>query len=193
MDHRNKIIMWLGLLSMSCLFLVVMSLQAQADEGYKRAAFGSHWIDADGDCQDTRQEVLIAESKVPVVMDGDCKVLYGLWECPLSGKITIHPRDLDIDHVVPLKEAWLSGANEWSQSQRITYANDLAAPGHLSAVMKGINRAKGAKDPAEWVPHENPRGYIERWLTVKTKYNLSLDPKEVKTILDILTSAPKKD
>ena len=85
-----------------------------------------HWIDDDGDCQDTRQEVLIAESIEPVEMDNrGCRVVSGRWFDPFTGQTFTGPSDLDIDHMVPLAEAHRSGADTWDSGQREAYANDL--------------------------------------------------------------------
>ena len=95
---------------------------------------------------------------------------------------------LDVDHVVPLKEAFLSGADQWSRQEKIRYANDLKNTDHLIAVYRGANRSKGAKDPALWLPpnidyhHE----YIRIWLEIKMEWGLSIDPEEARVIKRIL-------
>ncbi len=77
---------------------------------YDRDLYGG-WRDADGDCQDTRQEVLIAESLVPVALDSrGCRVVSGQWLDPYTGQTFTNPSDLDIDHFIPLAEAHRSGA-----------------------------------------------------------------------------------
>ena len=82
-------------------------------------------MDIDGDCQNTRHEVLIAESVIPVVLDErGCKVISGQWHDPFTGNTYTDPSDLDIDHMVPLKEAHVSGGYAWSSARREQYAND---------------------------------------------------------------------
>ena len=141
---------------------------------YSRAAFGNGWIDADGDCQDTRQEVLIDESLVPVVLSDDgCRVITGLWFCAYTGEYYSNPSDLDIDHMVPLKAAWESGAWQWDKDQRIWYANDLSNPNHLVAVQARANRQKGAKSPRQWLPKVLINGYRTNWNEICEQWQLT--------------------
>jgi len=112
-----------------------------------------HWIDTDKDCQNTRQEVLIAESLKPVVLDEQkCKVISGEWLDLYTGQTFTDPRKLDIDHFIPLSEAHRSGADTWATEQRQTFANDLTHEHTLIAVSASANRSKGDKDPANWLP-----------------------------------------
>ena len=73
-----------------------------------------HWTDADGDCQDARNEVLVAESKTAVDYrtDRQCRVSAGEWLAPYTNTVVNHPGKLDVDHMVPLGNAHSSGA--WS-------------------------------------------------------------------------------
>lgn len=143
------------------------------------------WTDADHDCQDTRQEVLIEESVIPVTLDEKgCKVVTGRWICPYTGRVITNPSDLDIDHMVPLNEAHKSGGWRWDKSQKSLYANDLDNPNHLIAVYKGANRSKGDKPPQEWLP-ENKWDicyYLVDWVTVKNNYDLEMTPEELEFI-----------
>jgi hypothetical protein len=163
------------------LFMVGLSY----GEDYDRSEhFGSGWVDVDGDCQDTRQEVLIAESLTRAMLDArGCKVMTGEWRCKFTGETFTNPRDLDIDHLVPLKEAWLSGANRWTREQRVAYANDLTDPDHLVAVKAGANRSKGARDPGVWLPEANKVWYINAWWRVKNNYGLTFDAREVRAMI----------
>ena len=147
---------------------------------YSRSEF-SGWIDADKDCQDTRAEVLIEESLIPVVLDKKgCVVLSGMWHDPYTGRIFYDPGELDIDHMVPLEEAWVSGAYQWTKEHRIEYANYLKDENHLIAVSKSANRSKGAKDPSKWMPSNLSywETYLAHWSTVKNTWELSEDTAE---------------
>jgi hypothetical protein len=74
---------------------------------YNRAEW-DHWIDTNGDCQDTRQEVLIEESLIAVTLDAQgCRVIVGMWRDEYTGAIYNDPGDLDVDHRVPLANAWV--------------------------------------------------------------------------------------
>ncbi|MCA9655295.1 MAG: HNH endonuclease [Myxococcales bacterium] len=135
-----------------------------------------HWIDADGDCQDTRQEVLVAESEIPVrfTTARRCKVAKGRWRCPYTGRTFTDPAELDVDHMVPLHEAHRSGGHAWDRQQRQQYANELREPAHLVAVDKGANRAKGDKAPDQWMPSD-PAGrcdYLRQWVEIKQRWGL---------------------
>ncbi len=136
--------------------------------GYNRSLF-KHWIDADKDGSDTRAEVLIEEAIVKPKIGKKCAFTGGKWLSPYDGKSTTKASDLDIDHVVPLAEAWRSGAWAWSATKRQAYANDLEESKSLVAVSLGLNRSKGDKDVSAWLPPKGICIYVENWITVKVK------------------------
>ncbi|MBK1667390.1 hypothetical protein CKO28_05020 [Rhodovibrio sodomensis] len=147
-----------------------------------------HWTDDDGDCQNVRHEVLIAESRVPVSLTADgCRVVTGEWHDPYTGRVFKRARDLDVDHVVPLAEAHRSGGYRWSAAQRERYANDMSAPEHLMAVELGANRSKGADDPARWLPENRAYrcAYVRTWVAIKQGWGLSMDPAERRAIAQV--------
>jgi hypothetical protein len=155
---------------------------------YSRDLYGG-WIDADGDCQDTRQEVLIAESVVPVQLDAaGCRVVSGRWMDPYTGREITNPRELDIDHLVPLAEAHRSGGDAWTPERRRAYANHLAHAEHLIAVTAGANRSKGDKDPASWLPANAAYRceYVRDWVLVKLRWGLRADDAELAAIDGVL-------
>ena len=145
---------------------------------YDRKSY-RHWIDEDRDCQNARHEVLIEESLSTVGFQSSkgCRVVSGSWHDPYSGRTITDATKLYIDHMVPLKEAHQSGAAFWSRERKRAYANDLDDPDTLIAVDRGLNRQKGAKDPAEWLP-PNPAyltEYVRARVAVKLKWGLTAD------------------
>ena len=149
-----------------------------------------HWSDKDGDCQDARQEVLIAESLVEVTFETDkeCRVAVGRWYGAFTSVYVEAPGDLDIDHLVPLKNAHDSGGWAWSAARKQAYANYLGDPDHLIAVTKGANRSKGAKGPEDWRPPEEGYWcqYATDWTEVKLEWGLTMTQTETEAVIDML-------
>ncbi|MGP3990815.1 HNH endonuclease family protein [Streptomyces sp. 3N207] len=147
--------------------------------GYKRSKF-KHWVDADRDGCNTRQEVLISEATEEPKIGPGCSLTDGQWFSYYEGKSTDNPRSLDIDHMVPLAESWDSGASAWDAKKRERYANDLDSPRSLVAVTARENRQKADKDPAQWwVPAESAScQYLSDWVATKTRWQLAIDQPE---------------
>jgi hypothetical protein len=155
--------------------------------GYNRSLF-KHWIDADRDGCDTRAEVLIEEAVVKPKIGPKCKLTGGEWFSSYDGKTITNPSKLDVDHMVPLAEAWRSGAWKWSSAKRQAYANDLDDARALIAVTLSTNRSKGDKDPALWMPSKEQCTYTENWISVKVKYSLTVDAKEATKLNSLVNS-----
>lgn len=151
-----------------------LPVAAETRTGYDRAKF-SGWIDADGDCRDTREEVLAAESLVAV---RGCDIQSGKWRSYYDGVVTYDSTALDIDHLVALAEAWDSGAKRWTAATRTRYANDLGDSRSLVAVTASSNRSKGDRDPAEWMPQLGRCTYVKQWVAVKIRWRLNVDSTE---------------
>ena len=156
---------------------------------YKRSEW-KHWTDEDGDCQDARQEVLIAESLEPVEYETDqqCRVEAGRWWAPHLGHHLENPRHIDVDHHVPLKNAHLSGGWAWDAERKEEYANHLEDPDHLVAISSRHNRSKGARGPEEWAPPDNDLWceYATGWAEIKQQWRLSMTPVESEIVMDML-------
>ena len=163
--------------------LTALSVKSEVSSGYVRSKF-NHWIDADKDSCDTRKEVLISESTVKVTTGSSCKVLSGKWRSSYDGTVTTDPSTFDIDHFVPLKEAWESGANRWDTATRTAFANDLSYGGSLIAVTASSNRSKSDRDPQNWMPTKSSYHckYVATWIAVKYRWQLSVNTAE-KTFL----------
>lgn len=143
---------------------------------YDRDAF-HHWIDADSDGFDTRQEILMdqsvydARAGYTALVLNEYRVIAGTWICPYTGMVLHDPADLDIDHIVPLEWAWRHGAEGWDSETRERFAND---PDNLLAVLDRVNQAKGSKGPDEWMPPARTMHgqYLQRFNAVCDKYGL---------------------
>lgn len=146
--------------------------------GYEREKF-KHWIDADRDCRDTRDEVLAEESRVPV---SGCDITRGEWLSYYDGDVVRRAADLDVDHMVPLAEAWDSGARRWTVGTRRRFANDLGDARSLVAVTASSNRSKSDSDPAEWMPDRARCRYVREWTAVKIRWSLTVDATEKRAL-----------
>lgn len=163
-----------------------------ATPDYSRSDW-KHWIDADSDCQDTRQEILISQSEVPVTFETSrhCKVVSGKWVDPYSGLTYTDPSLLDVDHVVPLRHVHYAGGWRWDSATKEAYANDLHR-GHLLAVYRSLNRSKGSRGPDEWKPPNKDMWcfYAHDWITVKKDWRLSISVSEMQALNEMLATCP---
>ena len=154
----------------------------------------AHWNDDDGDCINTRHEVLMSESLVEVTMLNDdiCRVDQGLWADPYTGLNFTNASDLDVDHMVPLANAHLSGAWQWTSAQKRAYANDMIDIEHLIAVQAAANRSKGARGPEEWKPDnlDYHCDYAKIWISIKARWGLTATGLEWLALLDMLDTCP---
>lgn len=155
---------------------------------YRRKAFGGDWdYDSTTGCN-TRELVLAEESGPGLVVDDRCKPLDGTWTSVYDGLVTSDPADLEIDHLVPLAEAWRTGAASWSDELRERFANDRDDPGTLVAVSSSSNRSKQDSTPAQWLP-ETAEGrcvFVENWVRVKFRWGLTVAPDEKVAITQVL-------
>jgi hypothetical protein len=169
--------------------LATITVENEYTSGYERELF-PHWKDLDGDGCDTREEVLIRDSQTKAQVDPfGCVVVAGDWLSPYDGARWSDKGNVDIDHVVALKEAWDSGAWAWTTSQRTLFANDLSDPRTLLAVTDSVNQSKSDKDPSNWLPPlaSYHCTYISDWVAVKARWKLSMDQSEygrVKKLVD---------
>ncbi|MGW2200735.1 GmrSD restriction endonuclease domain-containing protein [Streptomyces sp. NPDC001774] len=153
--------------------------------GYKDSAF-PHWnagLDPADGC-DTRAEVLLEEAVDAPKTGTGCVLTGGRWTSYYDGQTVTDPATLRVDHVVPLGEAWESGASAWTTARREKYANDQGASGTLVAVTARSQKDKAGRDPADWVPSASTQycRYVAEWVGTKLRWGLSADKDEVETL-----------
>ncbi|NQV96207.1 MAG: HNH endonuclease [Acidimicrobiaceae bacterium] len=157
--------------------------------GYSRSLF-NYPKDLDGDGCDTRQEVLMRDSITsPQVYYPNCVVVAGDWISSYDGVHWDDPSNIQIDHVVALKEAWDSGAWNWSEDNRTAYANDTTDRRTLRAVTDRVNQQKGDRDPSNWMPPLKSVWctYLGDWVAIKARWDLSMDQSEFGFIKKVIT------
>lgn len=158
-------------------YLNSLTVAAEANAGtYDRELF-PHWITISGTCN-TRETVLKRDG-TNVVTSSACAATSGSWYSPYDGATWTASGDVDIDHVVPLAEAWRSGASAWTTSKRQSFANDLTRP-QLIAVTDNVNQSKGDQDPSTWQPSVTSYRctYAKMWIAVKYYWALKLQSAE---------------
>jgi len=161
---------------------------------YARSNF-KHWSDLDKNGCNTRNDVILQEALEKPKVDAGCKIVKdtGKWYSAYEGATITNFSALDVDHFVPLAEAWDSGANKWDAAKREVYANDMGDPISLIAVSAATNRSKSDQDPGEWLPvlANYHCAYVKQWVQVKIRWSLTVDEKELKVLKDVNAKCPK--
>lgn len=140
---------------------------------YSREAFGG-WVDLDGDCLNTRAEILVERSLIAPSFDQTgCRVVGGSWVDVYSGEVLEDPEKIDVDHLVPLRFAWDAGAFSWSEAARRAFMND---PQNLVLTLASLNRSKGDSLPGEWLPpsRDSHCAFVAAFLSISRHYGLTL-------------------
>ncbi|MFG1704576.1 HNH endonuclease family protein [Nonomuraea sp. M3C6] len=159
--------------------------------GYSRSRF-PHW-EGQGHSCDTR-ELVLARDGEDVKQDEKCRAIAGTWHSPYDGKDFDRATQLDIDHMVPLAEAWRSGADTWTDTRRRQFANDLDGP-QLIAVSAESNRSKGDQAPGEWRPPLRTYwcDYGRAWIDVKSRYHLTVTQPERDALAEMIGTCGQQE
>ena len=160
--------------------LAVLSVDdRQSPQGTYHREEWPHWADVDGNGCDARQDALVAWSVVAATVNrsGTCKVVAGAWVSPYDGVSSNNPSDFDVDHLVPLENAFRSGGWAWSTERRRAFAN---TPGELVVASASSNRSKGSDPPDQWRPanHDSWCAYADGWVKVKSAWGLTVTTSE---------------
>jgi hypothetical protein len=182
------------------LTLATLTVRGRAPmTGYDRSRFGQAWADVDRNGCDTRNDVLRRDLTAYVLKAGThgCVVLRGTIHDPYTGRTIAFVRGpgtsdaVQVDHVVPLGDAWQKGAQRWTTQRRTQFAND---PLNLLAVDGPTNLRKGDGDTATWLPPRKAGrcSYVARQVSVKHKYGLSITVAERDAMVRVLQTCPRQ-
>ncbi|MEU7134714.1 DUF1524 domain-containing protein [Streptomyces sp. NPDC046261] len=157
-------------------------------KGYDRRHFGGAacWVRHGVNRCTTREMALKIQSIVPARLEGKCKVVGGQWHSEYDNRTMNDPLHVDVDHIVPLRHAWGSGASSWPAAKRQEFANDLTASPQLIVVSTWSNRRKGDKAPDKWMPSGGECMYSRAWIAVKDYYGLSVTEAEKDKLRQVL-------
>lgn len=167
--------------------LASLTVRAKGPQtGYDRSLF-PHWAVVDSPCT-ARQHVLLRDGH-DVVVDSGCQPTSGRWYSSYDnvwwgGAVS----QISVDHMVPLSEAWKTGAASWSTAKRRDFANDVRSP-QLWAVTASVNSSKGDKDPSQWMPPNTAIhcDYVKAWVNVKYRYGLTVTSSEKSSIQNTIS------
>jgi hypothetical protein len=162
-----------------------LTVATPVDDGnYDRDLF-PHWSAVEGAC--SGREYVLRRDGDGVQTGADCYPTAGTWNSPYDGAQWSDPQDIDIDHMVPLKAAWISGASAWTTDEREAFANDIDSP-QLWAVTDNVNQEKSDSGPEEWKPPLTGFHctYAASWIAVKDKYHLTASSAEVNALNEML-------
>lgn len=153
---------------------------------YDRDLFPT-WDTISGTCN-TRETVLKRDG-TNVVVSSACAPTSGTWYSPYDGATWTASSDVDIDHMVPLKNAWISGAWAWTTAKRESFANDLSDP-QLLAVTDNVNQSKSDKSPDAWKPPLTSYhcAYARMWVKVKYVWQLTVTSAEKAAVTSMLAT-----
>jgi len=173
----------------------VLKVAPESRTGYVRTKF-THWVNSDGNklgC-DARKAAIIRDAQVKPTVGKACALEGGKWTSVYDNVVVDKAGSLDVDHMVPLAEAWDSGASAWTPEKRKMYANDLSDPRHLISVTAASNRSKSDQDPADWMPTNTAYTctYIANWVSIKVRWALTVDDKELKALSGYAAKCPAK-
>lgn len=157
---------------------------------YDRTRYFGGWGDTDRDCQSSRHEVLAAEAADERLSSSGCTVVSGTWRSFYDGRTYPSPSQVQIDHLIPVSEAWDSGAHRWTQARRVSFYNDLGVAYALNGISAALNQAKADKGPEAWMPPANRCRYVEIWTAMKVRWGFTVDSAERSALIRYADGCP---
>jgi hypothetical protein len=164
---------------------ILSALLLLAPLTFDRGEWHPRWLDLDGDCQSTRQEVLIAQSQEVMLTPDGCHVEVGRWKDPYSGATLYLPSEIDVDHILSLKWVHDRGGSEWDKERREQFANDMD---NLVATHRSLNRSKGSRGPDQWLPPNEGAWcwYGATFTRLSWKWSIELTATDRQAIAELL-------
>ena len=142
----------------------------------------SYEEDFDGDCQSTRQEILVLTSRVDVRYTNprNCVVRTGEWLDEYTGELFKVAVKLEVDHIIPRMYAHTHGGDRWTPEKKLAFAND---PLNIMLIDRREIRRKRDRGPSRYLPRDEFQcEYINLWDQISEKYNLQLSTSDRSTI-----------
>lgn len=158
---------------------------------YSQEQFGKFGKSKKSKCRDIRAEVLAADAIGP--MPKTCKTSGLEWKDPFTGA-TFSSGFPGVIPLVPVDDAWESGAGTWDRPTRVAYLNDVAFDGTLIVVPHKSSEARQDEDPARWLPKKAAVrcAYVTQWISVKYRWRLSVDTAEKQALTKAVARCPAK-
>jgi len=148
--------------------------------------------DWDGDCQSTRQEMLVLTNRGDIKFTNprNCVVRTGEWLDEYTGKVFTVANQMDIDHVIPLMYAHIHGGDRWPAEKKLQFAND---PVNLMLVDRRELRRKSDRGPDRYLPREEFQcEYVRLWEAIADKYDLTIENRDRNEIRRVLEGCPEE-
>lgn len=135
-------------------------------------------------CLNTRAQVLVRDSRQTVQYSGACTVAAGAWLDPYTNRVYQSAAEIQIDHMVPAKNSYISGAFAWNWQTRCAYFNFMGNRAHLIPVEGRENGVKSDKSPDEYMPPNAAYQceYLANWLKIKMTWRLMMSVNEARAI-----------
>ena len=99
-------------------------------------------------------------------------------------------RETEIEHMIAVSQAHDSGLCMADLQTRRRFASDLR---NLTLAAPAVNREKGARDAAEWLPETNRCWFAGRIVEVRRAYELTIDRREAAALEGVLSGCSAAD
>lgn len=112
----------------------------------------------------------------------------GDWSPLLGGPVVHDPAALDVGYIVPLADAWRSGAADWSGDRRSQFALDYIWERKVANPGPDV---RGDQAPDAWMPAAADRcTYATAWINAKWAWGLSITNAEHDALAATVAACP---